>query len=154
MDRFSPVRDVMTTEVVTLSPDDTVETALRTLLDSGVDAAPVVDGAGVVVGMLSDADLIVRESQLHFPTVVTILGASIELGQKRFDDDLRKALGARVADVMSDEPFTCGPDESIERAATVMHDEELSRLPVLDGDGRLVGLISRKDVLRAILAAG
>jgi CBS domain-containing protein len=153
MDRSSPVRDLMNTDALTFAPTDNVETAMRALLEKGVSAAPVVGPDGTVVGVLSDADLIVQESQLHFPTVLSILGASIELGHKRFDEDLQKALGATVAEVMSDDPVTVSEDDTVEDAATLMHDEDLASLPVLR-DGKLAGVITRRDVLRAILAGG
>lgn len=154
MDRNSPVSEVMTTEVLTFAPGDTVEDAIRTLVDRGVDGAPVVDEDGVVVGMLSNGDLIVRETELHFPTLISVLGASIEVGHRRFDEELHKALGSRVDEVMTDEPVLCGPDDSIEHAATLMHDHDVSRIPVVDDDGRLLGIVARNDVLRAILAGG
>ncbi|MEO7556327.1 MAG: CBS domain-containing protein [Acidimicrobiales bacterium] len=144
----------MTTQVVTFGPDDTVEHALRTLVDSGVDAAPVIDGDRIVVGVLSSADLVVKEAQLHLPRFISVLGASFEIGKRDFDADLEKALGSRVSQLMANEPITCGPDDTIEQAATLMHDERVSRLPVTDGDGHLVGLVSRHDVLRAILEGG
>ena len=85
MDRSSPVRDLMSADMVTLSPSDNVESAMRLLVERGISAAPVVDSDGMVIGVLSDADLIVQESKLHFPTLLSILGASIEVGHKRFD---------------------------------------------------------------------
>jgi len=153
MDRDTPVREIMTTDVLTFRSDDTVETAMRSMVDRNVDAAPVVDEGGIVVGMLSSSDLIVQESELHFPTVLSFLGASIEIGHKHFDDDLRKALGSKVSDLMTSKPVTIAGDDTIERAATVMHDKGVSRLPVVN-DGRLVGIISQNDVVRAILASG
>lgn len=154
MDSSSPVREVMSTQVVTFAPGDTVEHALRTLIDSGVDAAPVVDGAGSVVGMLSSADLVVKEAKLHLPSFISVLGASFEIGKRDFDADLEKALGSTVAQLMSTDVVTCRPDDTIERAATLMHDEQVSRIPVTDEGGRLVGLVSRHDILRAILEGG
>ncbi|MGI8663700.1 MAG: CBS domain-containing protein [Acidimicrobiales bacterium] len=154
MDSNSPVREVMTSEVVTFGPDDTVEHALRTLVDSGVDAAPVLDGDRVVVGVLSSADLVVKEAQLHLPRFISVLGASFELGKRSFDAELEKALGSTVAQLMSDDPVTCRPDDTIEAAASLIHDRHVSRLPVTDGSGKLVGIVSRHDILRAILEGG
>jgi predicted transcriptional regulator len=105
--------------------------------------------------MLSSTDLIVRESRMHLPTVITILGATLELPsqKRRFDEDVEKALGGSVAEVMNAEPVTCGPDDTVETAATLMHEGELSRLSVVDGGGVLVGIIARGDILRAIVEA-
>jgi CBS domain-containing protein len=153
MDRDTPVREIMTTDLVTFRPDDKVEDAMRLMVDRNVDAAPVIDGPGSLVGMLSNSDLIVQESVLHFPTVLSFLGATIEIGQKHFEEDLRKALGSKVSDVMSPKPVTITPDDTVERAATLMHEKDVSRVPVVS-DGKLVGIVSRNDVLRAILASG
>ena len=139
--------------MLTFGPDDEVEQAMRQLLDRNIDAAPVVDDDGCVVGMLSNGDLIVQESELHFPTVMTFLGGTFEFGHKHFEEELRRALGSKVSEVMSTEPLVCNDDDTIERAATLMHEHDVSRLPVVNG-GRLVGIVSRNDVLRAILSSG
>ena len=150
-----PVREVMTTDVVTFAPDEPIESAMATLVDRGIDGAPVVDADGNVVGMLSAGDLIVQDARLHAPTVLSILGATIELPKwkKDFEEDLHKAVGGTVGEVMDDEPVRVGPDDTVETAATLMHDNEVSRLPVVEG-GRLVGLIARGDILRAIVQGG
>src|SRR5262245_13075760 len=138
----------MTTDVLTFGPDDGVEDAMRTLLARDVDAAPVVDDKGAVVGLLSNGDLIVQERELHFPTGMTFLGGTFEFGHKHFEEELRRALGSKVSEVMSTELIVCDADDTIERAATLMHEHDVSRLPVVH-DGRLVGIVSRNDVLRA-----
>jgi CBS domain-containing protein len=147
-----PVRDVMTTEVVTFRPDDPIGDAMRRLVERGIDGAPVVDSSGSVVGMLTSDDLIVQDSRLHFPTVVTILGAELvwPSSQKHFEEELHKAVGLTVGEVMHDEVVTCTPDDSVESAATMLHERHVSRLPVVEG-GRLVGIISRGDILEAIV---
>ena len=122
MPRSLPVRDVMTTDVLSVAPTDAVEDAMAALVRRGVDAAPVIDPDGVVVGLLSTGDLIVSESQVHVPTVLSILGATIELPgeRKRFEEDLRRAVGGTVADVMTPDPHTVGPDATVEDAATLL----------------------------------
>ena len=152
MNQDQPVRDVMTTEVVTFTPETSVEAAMTSLVQAGVDGAPVVDGSGAVVGVLSSDDLIVQDTRLHGPTVISILGAYIELPKwrKEFEEEFHKAAGSTVGEVMEDDPVTVGPDDTIETAATLMHEKDVSRLPVVEG-GRLVGVIARGDVLRAIV---
>lgn len=153
MPRSTPVRSVMTTDVVALRPGDSVEEAVRALAQRQVGGAPVVDDDGRVVGLLEDDDLIVQESRLHMPTVVSVLGAYIELptSQRRLEEELRKAVGATVADVMDAEPATCTEDDTLEQVATLLHERNLSRLPVVR-EGRLVGVVARGDLVRALLA--
>jgi CBS domain-containing protein len=152
MSRQSPVSKVMTTDVLTFGPEDNVGDAMRTLVDRGIDGAPVVDAAGAVVGMLSTGDLIVQESRLHFPTVISLFGATIELpgAQRHFEEDLRRALGSTVGDVMHRDPITIGADDTVEEAATLLHEHDISRLPVV-GDEGLVGIVARVDILRGII---
>ena len=153
MPRQMLVRQVMTTDVVTFGPDETVEVATRRLLERDVDGAPVVDGSGEVIGMLSSDDLLVQETQLHYPTVFSLFGAYLELpsSHRRFEAELRRAVAAVVRDVMERDPVTCSPDDTLERAATLMHERKVSRLPVIE-DGRLVGIVARGDLLRALIS--
>jgi CBS domain-containing protein len=152
MSRQSLVSEVMTTDVLTFGPEDNVAEAMQILVERGIDGAPVVDADGAVVGMLSTADLIVQESRLHFPTVISLLGATLELpsSKRHFDDDLRRVLGSSVREVMQADPITIGVDDTVEEAATLMHDHDVSRLPVV-GDAGLAGIVARVDILRGIL---
>ncbi len=155
MPRSMLVRSVMSTDVVSFTPDESVQDATRRLVERGVDAGPVLDAEGRLVGMLSSGDLLVQESKLHYPTVISLFGAYLELpsSHRRFEEDLRRAVGATVGDVMYPDPISCAEDDTLERAATLMHEHEVSRLPVTR-DGRLVGIIARGDILRAVMGAG
>lgn len=152
MPRSMLVRTVMTTDVVTFSPDEPVQDATRRLVERDVDGGPVVDDEGHVVGMLTSDNLLVQETKLHYPTVISLFGAYLELpsSHRRFEADLRRAVGATVGDVMHVEPVSCADDDTLERAATLMHQHEVSRLPVTR-NGELVGIIARGDILRAVM---
>lgn len=147
------VRAVMTTDVVSFTPDQKVHDAMRQLVDRGVDAGPVVNDRSQVVGMLSTGDLIVEEARVHFPTVVNFLGVNVTLpfSEHKLDETVEKALGALVGDVMTGDVHTVGPDDTVEDAATALHDHQVSRLPVVDDAGRLLGIIARGDIVRAIV---
>jgi CBS domain-containing protein len=152
MPRDMLVREVMTTEVVSFRPDEKVEDAYRRMVDADVDGGPVTYENGEVIGMLSTGDLLVQETKLHFPTVISLLAGGLELpsSKRRFEEELRKAVGAHVEDVMSSKVAACAPDDTLERAATLMHDHDVSRLPVTEGKV-LVGIIARGDILRAVM---
>src|SRR5438445_2345680 len=113
----------MTTDVLMFGPDEPVQEAYDRLTKRGVDGGPVVDGKGAVVGLLTTDDLLVHETKLHYPTVVSLFGAYLELpsSHRKFEQELRKAVGAKVADVMSRNVAACSPDDTLERAATLMH---------------------------------
>ena len=142
------VSAIMTSDVVTLSPDQTVPAAADLLAEHAIGAVPVVEN-GKIVGLLRDEDLIVSEAKLHVPTVIEFLGADIVWpgSEKRWEKELKKAAASTVRDVMSTEFPTVSSSDSIEKVATVMHDAGASHVPVVD-DGRVVGIVARGDLIR------
>ena len=152
--RELPVRDVMASDVLVFAPEDNVMDAMRAMLVRGIDGAPVVDADGSMVGLLSTADLIVEEARVHLPTVITLLGAYIELpsSKRKFDQNVEKALGSTVGEVMSEAAPTLEPDDTVEYAATIMHEQGADRLPVIDESGAIIGIVARGDIVRAIVA--
>lgn len=152
--RELPVRDVMATDVLFFAPSDNVMDAMRSMLVRNVDGAPVVDDDGSIVGLVTTADFIVEEARVHLPTVIALLGAYIELpsSKKKFDHDMEKALGSTVGEVMSEAAPTLSLDDTVEYAATIMHEQGADRLPVVDDEGALVGIVARGDIVRAIVA--
>ena len=145
----TPVRDVMTRDVVTLRPDQPVAEAADVLAGKQIGAAPVVDANGKLVGLLRDEDLIVSEARLHVPTVISFLGADLVLPSSlhRFEHELKKAAGSSVGEVMITEFPTAKPDDTIDGLAAEMHDRDITHVPVLDG-GKLVGIVARGDLVR------
>ncbi len=146
------VRDVMTADVATLRPDQTIPEAADAFADGRFGAMPVVDESGRLLGLLRDEDLIVSEARVHVPTYINFLGATIPLpsSMRHVEDDLRRVAGATVADVMEREPATVGPDDSLEDVATLMHESDVSHLPVVDDGGKVVGIVARGDLVRHI----
>jgi CBS domain-containing protein len=133
------IKDIMTTRVVTVRGDTPFKEMAALLGRSRVSAFPVIDEAGAVIGIVSEADMLIKEAdQAGHP------GLFAGLRRRR---EHEKAAGVTAADVMTPGPVTIGPDESVERAAFLMYDHGVKRLPVVDGAGRLAGIVSRADVL-------
>jgi CBS domain-containing protein len=150
----TPVTDVMSKDVVTLSPDQSLPEAADVLADHGIGAAPVVDSSGQIVGLLRDEDLLISEARLHLPTTIAILpGIEFTLpGQiRRYDEELKKAASSTVADVMEKDFKSVGPDATIEDVATLMHEHDVTHVPVLV-DGKVVGIVARGDIVRFLAA--
>src|SRR5713226_9699228 len=145
MPASTPVRDVMTTNVVTLRPDQTFEEAADLLAEKGIGAAPVVD-SDRLVGLLRDEDLIVSEANLHVPTFLNFgLGPEFPWpGQtKRFEKELHRMVAATVQELMTTDFESCGPDDTLGVVASKMHDRDVTHMPVIDADHHLVGIIAR-----------
>jgi CBS domain-containing protein len=146
------VRDVMTAHVATLRPDQTIAEAADLLADGRYGAMPVLDADGRLVGLLRDEDLIVSEARVHVPTFINFLGATIPLpGQmEHLEDELQRASGANVGEVMDTEPETIAADATLEDLATLMHRRDVTHVPVVDADGRVLGIVARGDLVRFI----
>jgi CBS domain-containing protein len=154
MPASTPVRDVMTKNVVTLTPDQSFEVAADLLAKKKIGAVPVVDGDRVV-GMLRDEDLIVSEANLHVPTWVNFgLGPEFPWpGQtKRFEKELHRMVAATVQELMTTDFESCAPDDMLGDVASKMHDRDVTHMPVIDGDHHLVGIIARGDLVRRVAA--
>ncbi len=144
------VREIMQTEVVTVRPDATVGDLADILAKNKVSGVPVVDDQGGVLGMVSEADIILQDADLHFPYYIQFLESVIYLQSvRKFEERFRKAFGSKVTEVMSEEVVAISPDASVREAATIMADRNINRLPVTEG-GKLVGIVTRGDIVRAI----
>jgi CBS domain-containing protein len=150
MPSTTPVRDVMTSKVVTMTPDQTFEAAADVLAEHKIGAVPVIDAGGKLVGLLRDEDLIVSEGNLHAPTWFNFLGAEFPMPgeSKKFEAELQRMTAANVEQLMTTEFETVTLDETLADAATKMHDADVTHLPVVDADGTLVGIIARGDIVR------
>lgn len=140
----------MTAPVITVRPDTRVGEIARLMVEHAISGVPVVDGAGRVVGIVTESDLIVRHARLHFPVYLPILGEVIPIGNlRRLNEELRRALGTTAADVMTSPVRTVNVDTSLEDVVTLLVDHHIGRVPVLE-EGRLAGIITRTDIVRLI----
>ena len=141
------IRDIMSKDVITISPESSVEEAAKILSDNGISGLPVVKD-GKLVGIVSESDLIIKDKKLHFPDYINVIGGIIYLeSYKKFKNEFKKFIAVKVEDLMSEKVITVSPEDSIEDAATIMSEEDVNRLPVVEGDN-LVGIISRGDIVR------
>lgn len=134
------VRDVMTASVITVRADTPFKQMAAMLAESRVSAFPVLAEDGTVVGVVSETDLLIKEAAQDSQP-----GA---FGGLRRSRDPGKAAGMTAAELMSAPPVTIGPDAPVRHAAFLMYDRAVSRLPVVDEAGHLIGIISQVDVLR------
>lgn len=145
------VKEIMTSEVVTVSTTDSVEQCAKLLQEHDISGLPVLDEAGKVAGMITEGDLIRRASRVKAPGYLEILGGLIYLGSpKKFVDELQRAMSLEAGQLMSKNLVSIKPDDTIEQAATLMVEKKISRLPVLDENGKLVGIVSRRDIMGSL----
>lgn len=133
------VKDVMTTQVVTVPVNATFKDIVTQLRAHRVSAFPVIDEDNKVVGVVSEADLLTKEA-LEFDRP---RGLSGMLRHREQD----KAAAVTAGDLMTKPPVTIGPHDFVTHAARLMYSRRVKRLPVVDDSGHLIGIVSRTDVL-------
>jgi CBS-domain-containing membrane protein len=142
------VRDVMTRDVAVARADTPVHEIAGAMDARDVSGIPVVDEGGRVIGLVTDLDLIVRNTRLDAPQFFQLLDARIPLETPgHYRKRLRHMLGTAARDVMSEDVTTIGPDESGETLAALFVKSRANPIAVVE-DGRLVGIVSRADLLR------
>lgn len=140
--------------VPSVSPDADARTAIELLAKTDKGAIPVVDEDRRVVGIVSESDLVLsdEESDLHLPHYLNIMGGIVFVGSmKGFEERLNKAFATKVSELMSADPVTVNDYAGAETVARRIAEKHHNHLPVVDGDGRLVGLVTRADALAALV---
>ena len=136
------VRDVMTSTVVTVADSAPFKEIVRLMQVHGVSALPVVDAEGRLAGIVSEADLLPKEAS-------ETDGEHHLFGPRRKRAD--KAAGLVAAQLMSAPVAAVGPDATLREAARLILERKVKRLPVIDGGGRIIGIVSRADLLKVFL---
>jgi CBS domain-containing protein len=148
------VSEIMDTNPVTVSPDTSVEDVVAAMRKHELPGLPVVDADGQLIGIVTEADMVLQDDQgdLHIPHYVNLFGGTVFLESlHRYEDRLRKAFASSAKDMMTRDPDTVSPDTSVHEAARLIHDTGHNRVPVVE-DGRLVGVVTRLDLLGALAA--
>lgn len=142
-------KDVMTTKVITVTPDTAVPEIARSLLAHGISAVPVVDAGGRLVGIVSEGDLLHRaEAGTERPPSWWL---SLVTSSEEKVRDYLKSHGLRAAEVMSKEVVTVSEDTPLQDVAMLLETHRIKRVPVLK-DGALVGIVSRANLLHGLIA--
>ena len=144
-------KDIMTRDVVTVTPDTDILQAAKRLLENHFNGLPVVDDEGKLLGILCQDDLIVQQKQVPLPSVFTLLDGMIPLfSGKQMEKEVEKMVAMKVSQAMTPNPRTVDPETAIEDIATIMVRKNIHTLPVLE-EGKLVGVIGKEDVLRTLM---
>jgi CBS domain-containing protein len=147
--------EVMDRDAHSVKPDDDARKAIELLADRDLGALPVVDDDGKVVGIVSESDLVLSEDEadLHLPHFLNLMGGVVFLGSmKGFEHRLEKAFATKVSELMTPDPIVVRTDDDVHEVGRVIAEKHHNHLPVVDGEGRLAGVITRADVLAALVS--
>jgi CBS-domain-containing membrane protein len=142
-------KDIMTGDVITVKPDTTIEDLARLLMKHQINGTPVVDDNGNLKGVVTENDLISKNSRLHIPTIFRLFDAFIPLGASRLEVEIKKMAAFAVGDICTRDVITVDDETSVEEIATIMTEKKIHLLPVLK-EGKLIGIIGKKDLIRGM----
>ncbi|MCI5219723.1 MAG: CBS domain-containing protein [Candidatus Electrothrix sp. LOE2] len=143
-------QDLMTENVIAVTKETEVRELAKILTENNISGVPVIDGAGRLIGVVTESDLIFQNKKVHIPTAVAILDAFFFLeSPEKMEKEMKKMAGVTVGDIYAAEVTSVQKDTPLDELATLMAEKNIHTLPVLDQD-ELVGVIGKRDIIRII----
>jgi CBS domain-containing protein len=143
-------RNIMTTDVLTVSPETSISELSKLLENRKIGGVPVVEQEGRLVGVITQNDLVERARDLELPPAINILDFHIYLQiPSHLFHKVEKMLGTTVGDCMTKNPVTVAPDAPVSKVAALMAKQKVHTIPVVEGS-KLVGIIGKMDLVRAM----
>jgi len=143
--------EIMSADPITVGPKAKVKDMAQIMVDNRIRCLPVVDEDGDLLGLVDEEDLVHPEAKVHFPTPIHFLESYLMLPSslRKFEDQLRRALGSTAEDVMNRDPIVVDPEKSVEEIATLMVERDLEYAMVVE-DNKLKGVVTQADILKTI----
>jgi len=146
--------DVMTREVITVKKETTIRELAELFARHRISSAPVVDDSGVMIGIVTETDLVEQDKSLHIPTVISLFDWVIYLeSDKKFEKELKKMTGQTVGDIFTCEVVQVSSATPVSDLADLISSRKINSIPVVD-ESRLVGIVSRIDLIRTMIRQG
>jgi CBS-domain-containing membrane protein len=146
------VAEVMTHDVITVTPETSLRDLAKILAEKNINGAPVIDDEGDVIGVVCESDLVNQNKPLHIPTVFVILDSIIPLENPwRLQKEFKRITATTVADIFSKPAVFVEPDTDVAEVARIMSHRNLHTIPVLER-GKLVGVVGKGDVIRSMVS--
>ncbi|MBP3928287.1 MAG: CBS domain-containing protein [Peptostreptococcaceae bacterium] len=144
-------KDIMTTDVKVAKQTDTIKSIAKILIHEKIGGLPVVDEDNIVVGIISETDIIKKEKHVAAPEFITFLQGVIYLEDfKKMEKDIQDIAAVQVKDLMSKEVIKVYEDDTFDDVANIMIKKSVNRVPVVDKDNKIKGIICRYDIIKSM----
>lgn len=144
-------KEIMKSPVITIKPDTTIETIAKILTDHDISGVPVVDEDNNLIGIVTEGDLLHKETNPRMPGVLSILGAFIYFnGVDRYKDDFRKLAATKASEIMTKKVISVSENAEITDIAAIMTTHKINRVPVLRNN-KILGIVSRADIIKTLV---
>lgn len=143
-------KDVMTRDIIVVIEEMSVDELGRLFIEKKISGAPVTDSKGALIGIVTENDLIRKNTRLHIPTVLRIFDAIIPLGRPdSVEQEIKKMTASTVGEICTKEVISVSPETSLQDVSSIMFEKGVHILPVLEA-GRIVGIIGKIDIIRGM----
>jgi CBS domain-containing protein len=144
------VKDLMTKSVISVKPTDTVNHVADVLSEHHFTGVPVMDEAGLLLGLISERDFIASDSKIYLPTYIKLLTEFdfIKHDERRLSPAVQNIINATAVDIMNSDPVTVSMDLDIESLANVFGTKRVNPIPVVDEQKKVLGIVSRSDLIK------
>lgn len=143
-------KDIMKTNVITVSEDTTIREIAQVLTDNKISGVPVVNDEGNLVGIVTEGDLLHKEANPRIPRFFGLLGGIIYFGGvDQYKEDFKKLAALKASEIMTDKVITVAKDAEIGAIASLMVEHNIKRIPVTE-NGKIIGIISRADIIKTL----
>lgn len=148
MNTTALAKDIMEREVITVAPETTIEELAKVLLEHRISGVPVVDASNKLIGIVTEGDLLHKQTTPETPGINLILGGLAYMKEyEKYTSDLKKLSALTASEIMTQKLAIVRENTTVKEIATIMVDKNINRVPVVE-NGILVGLVSRADVLK------
>ncbi len=143
-------RDIMSDNVITISRNASIEELSGLLIKKKISGVPVIDENGIMLGIATEGDIIVRDTELHFPRYFKLLDGIIYLESlTKFKNNLKKHLAIKVDEIMTKKVISAKSDTPVSEIAELMVSHKVNRIPIIDDNNRPIGIVTRADIVKS-----
>jgi CBS domain-containing protein len=144
-------KDIMTSEVITIGPEESIQKAASLMLENKISGIPVVDDKCCLLGIISENDLMLKARELQVPFFLTLFDSIIFLENPiRFNNDIKKFTASQVKDAMTKKTLFVEENTPVHEIVELMQNKRINRVPVLR-KGKVIGIVSRNDILKTLV---
>ncbi len=143
-------KEIMIKDVISVKGEDTLDAVARLFVERNISGAPVVDDDNKIIGVISEGDLVFQQKPVTPPIFINIFDGILQLDRKDFWEEISKMAAYKVDQLMNKHVISAHEDASINDIASLMINKKVNRIPIVDADNHLVGIITRQDIIRNV----
>ncbi len=144
-------KDIMKTNIITVKANTGIKEIAQILTENNISGVPVVDDDGKLVGIVTEGDLLHKESDPRIPKYFGILGGFIYLGgSEKYEEDIKKLAALTASEIMTSKVITVSQDTKVNEIASLIVKHNIKRAPVVEND-KIIGIVSRTDIIKTLI---